>query len=82
MEHTQPTARPDAEVDALLERADADLAELDRLTTHDQVAGYGRIHDALVQSLARTADSAAPAGGRPVPGRPMPGRPVPGRPGA
>lgn len=82
MENAQSTAQPDTEVDVLLERAEADLAELDRLTTHDQVAGYGRVHDALVQSLARTADSAAPAGGRPMPGRPVPGRPVPGRPGA
>lgn len=75
MEHAPSTAQPDAPVDALLERTEADLAELDRLTTHDQVAGYGRIHDALVQALARTADSAGPAGGRPVPGRPVPGRP-------
>lgn len=82
MEHAQPTARPEAPVDDLLERAEADLVELDRLTTHDQVAGYGRIHDALVQALARTADAPAPGGARPAPGRPAPGRPVPGRPGA
>ena len=75
MEHAQSTAQPDAQVDDLLERAEADLAELDRLTTHDQVAGYGRIHDSLVQALARTTDSTGPAGGRPVPGRPVPGRP-------
>ncbi|WP_395726620.1 hypothetical protein [Nakamurella sp.] len=82
MENAQSTAHTDAQVGALLERAEADLAELDRLSTHDQVAGYGRIHDALVQALARTADSTGPTDGRPMPGRPMPGRPVPGRPGA
>jgi hypothetical protein len=78
VEHPQSTAQPDAEVNALLERAEVELAELDRLTTHDQVAGYGRIHDSLGQALARTADASGPAGGS----RPVPGRPVPGRPGA
>ena len=81
MEHAQS----DAQVDDLLERAESDLAEVDRLTTHDQVAGYGRIHDSLVQALARTADATGPTGptgGRPVPGGPVPGRVVPGRPGA
>ena len=87
VEHAQPTARPDAPVDDLLERAEADLIELDRLTTHDQVAGYGRIHNSLVQALAQTSDAPAPGAGRPAPGRPVPGRPtsgrpVPGRPGA
>lgn len=75
MEHASSAARPEAPVDDLLERAEADLVELDRSTTHDQVAGYGRIHDSLVQALARTADAPAPGGGRPVPGRPVPGRP-------
>jgi hypothetical protein len=75
VDNAQSTAQPDAPVDALLERAEADLAELDRLSTHDQVAGFGRIHDALVQALARTADSTGPADGRPMPGRPVPGRP-------
>jgi hypothetical protein len=75
-------AQSDAQVDDLLERAESDLAEVDRLTTHDQVAGYGRIHDSLVQALARTADATGPAGGRPAPGGPVPGRVVPGRPGA
>lgn len=75
MEHAHSTAQPDAQVDALLERAEADLADLDRLTTHDQVAGYDRIHDALVQALARTTDATGSSGSRPVPGRPMPGRP-------
>jgi hypothetical protein len=75
VDHAQPTAQPDAQIDALLERAEADLAELGQLTTHDQVAGYGRIHDSLVQALARTADTTGPGTGRPVPGRPVPGRP-------
>lgn len=75
MENAQSTAQPDAQVDALLAGAEADLAELDRLTTHDQVAGYDRIHDSLVQALARTAEAPGSSGGRPVPGRPMPGRP-------
>lgn len=75
MEHAQPAGPPDAEVHALLEQAEADLAGLDRLTTHDRVTGYGRIHDSLVQALARTSDAGGSPGGRPVPGRPMPGRP-------
>lgn len=75
MQHDQSAASPDAEVNALLERAEADLAGLERSTTHDQVAVYGRIHDSLVQALARTSDSTASPAGRPVPGRPMPGRP-------
>lgn len=82
MEHDRSTARPEVPVDDLLERAEADLVELDRLTTHEQVAGFGRIHDSLVHALARTSDTSGPGGGRPVTGRPVPGRAVPGRPGA
>lgn len=82
MEHAESTAQPDAEVTALLERAESDIAGLDGLTTHDQVAGYDRIHDSLVQALARTSDSTGPVAGRPTPGRAVPARPVPGRPGA
>jgi len=67
-----PPPQPDSggQVDDLLERAEAGLVGLDRQTTHDQVAGYDRIHDALVQALARTTDSTGQPGGRPVPGRP------------
>lgn len=74
-----PGAPAPAGVDDLLGRAEAELAGLDQLSTHDQVAGYDRIHDSLVQALTRTADSAGQPGGRP--GQPS-GRPVPGRPGA
>jgi hypothetical protein len=65
--HPQPD--PGAQVDGLLEQAETELTGLDRLTTHDQVAGYDHIHDALVQALARTTDATGPPGGRPVPGR-------------
>ncbi len=58
------------QVDGMLARAEADLIGLDRLSTHDQVAGYDRIHELLVQALARTTDPTGRPGGRPVPGRP------------
>ncbi len=64
-----PGARP-AEVDGLLERAEADLAGLDQQPIHDQVATYGRVHESLVQALARTTDTPGGPSGRPVPGRP------------
>lgn len=65
-----PNPNPGAQVDGLLEQAQAELAGLDHLTTHEQVAGYERIHDSLAQALARTADATGQPGGRPVPGRP------------
>ena len=86
-----PGAPAPAGVDDLPGRAEAELAGLDQLSTHDQVAGYDRIHDSLVQALTRTADSTGQPGGPGQPGgqgqpggRPgQPGgRPGPGRPGA
>lgn len=84
MNQAHPTELPEpaGPVDGLLAQAESDIAELDGLTTHDQVAGYDRIHDSLVQALARTSDSTGPVAGRPTPGRAVPARPVPGRPGA
>lgn len=65
-----PNPNPGAQVDGLLEQAQAELAGLDQLTTHEQVAGYQRIHESLAQALARTAETPGQPNGRPVPGRP------------
>jgi hypothetical protein len=59
-----------AEVNGLLEQAEADLAGLEQRPVHDQVGEFDRIHESLVQALARTTDAAGPAENRPVPGRP------------
>jgi len=68
--HPTPQPNPGAPVDGLLAAAEADLAGLEHLTTRDQVAGYDRIHESLVQALARTGEPSGPPGGRPAPGRP------------
>lgn len=67
---TSPPPDPAADVDALLARAETELAELDLLSTHDQVAAYDRVHDSLVQALARTTDPMGQPDGGPLPGRP------------
>ena len=48
-----PAARPSADVDGVLE----DLESLDDLDVGEHVAVYGRMHTALTDALARTADS-------------------------
>ncbi len=64
-----------ADADRLLQGVHADLELLDELGTQEQVPVFDRLHTALADALARTADT-----GPAFPGSP-PGGPQ-GRPGA
>jgi hypothetical protein len=61
-----PGASQSAETDRLLRSVEDDLSTMDGLDTPDQVPVYDRIHSALAEALARTADT----GGPPAPGEP------------
>jgi len=61
-----PGGKPPVDTDALLSSVEAELATLDTLTTTEQVPVFDRMHGALAESLARTADT----GGQPGPGSP------------
>lgn len=61
-----PGGTPAVDTDALLGGVEHELATLDELTITEQVPVFDRMHSALAESLARTADT----GGQPVPGGP------------
>jgi hypothetical protein len=61
-----PGAGQPAGTDRLLQDVDDDLGALDQLVTADQVPVYDRMHSALAEALARTADTGASPG--PAPG--------------
>jgi len=61
-----PGGKQPADTDALLGGVEHELATLDDLSTTEQVPVFDRMHSALAESLARTADT----GGQPVPGGP------------
>ena len=61
-----------ADTDGLLHGVEDELNSLDQLETADQVVVFDRVHAALAEALARTADT----GTSPFPG------PAPGQPGA
>ncbi len=57
-----------ADSERLLHGVQQDLALLDQVNTREQVPVFDRLHTALADALARTADTAGPAG--PLQGRP------------
>ncbi len=61
-----PGAPDSAETHLLLHGVEDDLNSLDQLETAEQVAVFDRVHSALAEALARTADTGAP----PPPGQP------------
>jgi len=56
------TAGRPADADQLLAGVDADLRLLDGLSTAEQPPVYDRLHSALADALARTADTGMPPG--------------------
>ena len=58
------TDLPSSETEGLLTRVESDLASVDDKSTQEQVPVFDRIHTALADAIARTADTGgSPAGG-------------------
>lgn len=66
---TGPAGAPDGDAgdtDRLLRGVEEQLDQVDGMGKQDQVAAFDRMHTALADALARTADT----GGAPPPGQP------------